>query len=170
MKENDNVYIIKDKEDRLDCCQALKKKDRIRKLKSLYEKIKKQIKEKYRFCNLYVKNLPEGIDEEALRKLFEKYGEIRSCKTVRKELYTSYLGIKRSVKVFGYVCYFEAEHAREAKNALHGHTLVNNTKLFVDYHQSKQERQEFLKLKFINQKPPGMNNKMKGMGPNSIIY
>jgi polyadenylate-binding protein len=150
----------------MECCQALKKKDRIRKLKSLYEKIKKQIKEKYRFCNLYVKNLPDGIDEEALRKLFAKYGEIRSCRTVRKELYTSYLGIKRSVKVFGYVCYFEAEHAREAKIALNGHTLVNNTKLFVDYHQSKQERQEFLKLKFINQKPMGM----KGAPGNSNLY
>jgi len=55
LKENDDNYIVKDKEDRMDCCQALKRKDRVKKLKQLYEKIKKQIKEKYRFCNLYVK-------------------------------------------------------------------------------------------------------------------
>ena len=150
----------------MDCCQALKKKDRIRKLKQLYERIKKQIKEKYRFCNLYVKNLPDGMDDVALRKLFEKYGEIKSCKAVRKELYTSYLGIKRSVRVFGFVCFSLPEYAREAKNALHGSVINNNTKLYVDYHQTRQERQEFLKLKFINQKGPQM--KMKGIDRNGI--
>ena len=31
--ENDNVYMIKDKKDRLDCCQALKKAERAKKLK-----------------------------------------------------------------------------------------------------------------------------------------
>jgi len=161
LKENDDVYIVKDKEDRLECCQALKKKDRIKKLKQLYERIKKQIKEKYRFCNLYIKNLPDNFDDEALRELFSKYGEIRSVKTVRKELFTSYLGIKRSVKVFGFVCFYDPANAREAKQALHGTTIGNNQKLFVDYHQSRQERAEYLKLKMINQ-----SNKMfnKGMG------
>lgn len=146
----------------MDCCQALKKKERAKKIKSDYEKIKKSIKEKYKFCNLYIKNLPDSFDDEALRKIFASYGEIRSCKTVRKELFTSYLGIKRSVKIFGFVCFFDREQARNAKAALHG-TQINNAglKLFVDYHQSKQERNEFLKLRFMNQ-----SNKMstqKGM-------
>ena len=160
MKENDDVYILKDKEDKFDCCQALKKKDRIRKLKVLYDKIKKQVKEKYRFCNLYIKNLPDNFDENNLREMFSKYGEIRSCKTVRKELYSSYLGIKRSVKVFGYVCYFDAGHARDAKANLHGTQLGGNTRLFVDYHQTKSERNDYLKLKMINQA-----GKMKDMPP-----
>lgn len=34
--------MIKDKTDRLDCCQALKKAEREKKLKLLYEKIKKK--------------------------------------------------------------------------------------------------------------------------------
>jgi len=42
LKENDDNYIVKDKEDRMDCCQALKRKDRVKKLKQLYEKIKKK--------------------------------------------------------------------------------------------------------------------------------
>ncbi len=164
MKENDDIYLIKDKSDRLDCCQALKKKDRIKRLKHLYEKIKKQIKEKYRFCNLYVKNLPDGFDESNLNELFSKYGQIRSCKTVRKELYSSYLGIKRSVKVFGYVCFFDAAQAREAKNNLHGFQLGNsNHRLFVDYHQTKNERNDYLKLKMIN-----YNNKMKSKGVDNL--
>jgi polyadenylate-binding protein len=156
MKENDDIYLIKDKKDRLDCCQALKKSDRIKRLKNLYEKIKKQIKEKYRFCNLYIKNLPDSFDDSTLRELFAKYGEIRSCKAVRKELHSSYLGIKRSVKVFGYVCYFDAAHAREAKLALHGNQIFGNQRIFVDYHQNKNERNDYLKLKMISH-----NNKIK---------
>ncbi len=151
LKANDNNYIVKDKRDRMDCCQALKKKERAKKIKSDYEKIKKTIKEKYKFCNLYIKNLPDSIDDEALAKIFAPYGEIRSCKTVRKELFTSYLGIKRSVKIFGFVCFFDREHARNAKAALHGSQIgTSGSKLFVDYHQNKQERNEFLKLRFMN--------------------
>lgn len=149
----------------MDCCQALKKKERVKKLKQIYEKVKKQIKEKYKFCNLYVKNLPDTFTDENLREIFAKFGEVRSCKTVRKELFTSYLGIKRSVKVFGFVCFFEAAQAREAKANLHGQALgSNNARLFVDYFQSKQERAEYLKLKMINQ-----SNKMqKGMKPGEM--
>jgi polyadenylate-binding protein len=152
LKENDDTYVVKDKDDRMDCCQALKRKDRIKKLNQILEKIKKQTKEKFRFCNLYVKNLPDNIDDEAITNLFSKFGEIRSAKTVKKELFSSYLGIKRSVKVFGFVCFYDAAHARDAKTTLHGSTIPGtNTKLFVDYHQNKQERQEYLKLKIISQ-------------------
>ena len=153
MKENDDIYMVKDKSDKLECCQALKRQDRIKKLKQLYERIKKQIKDKYRFCNLYVKNLPDNMEDETLRGLFSKFGEIRSVKTVRKELLSSYLGLKRSLKVFGFVCFFEAEKARDAKTNLHGQVLPGtNSKLFVDYHQSKQERADYLKLKMMANK------------------
>ncbi len=159
--ENDNVYMIKDKKDRLDCCQALKKAERAKKLKQLYEKIKKKIKEKYKFCNLYVKNLPDDYKDEELKELFGKYGEIRSAKVVKKEMVSNYLGIKRSVKVFGFVCFFEASKAQEAKSKLNGYALnTSGPKLYVDYHQTKQERTEFLKLKLIKESERG-----KRMGP-----
>jgi len=167
LRTNDNNYIVKDKTDRMDCCQALKKKERAKKIKSDYEKVKKQIKEKYKFCNLYIKNLPDSFDDESLRKIFAEHGEVRSCKTVRKELFTSYLGIKRSVKIFGFVCFFDKEQARSAKTALHGTQIGNGgSKLFVDYHQNKQERNEFLKLRFMNssnknQGPKGMKMDMR---------
>lgn len=152
LRENDDTYIVKDKENRMDCCQALKRKDRIKKLNQIMEKIKRQTKEKFRFCNLYVKNLPDNMDDEAMNNLFSKFGEIRSAKTVKKELFSSYLGIKRSVKVFGFVCFYDAAHARDAKTSLHGSIVPGtNVKLFVDYHQSKQERQDYLKLKIMSQ-------------------
>jgi len=86
LKDNDDVYLIKDKEDRLICCQALKKRERVKRLKLLYEKIKKQIREKYKFCNLYVKNFPDEYNDVLLKDLFSKYGNVRSCKTVKKRI------------------------------------------------------------------------------------
>jgi RNA recognition motif-containing protein len=167
LKTNDNNYIVKDKTDRMDCCQALKKKERVKKIKSDYERVKRQIKEKYKFCNLYVKNLSDSFDDETLRKIFSEFGEIRSCKIVRKELFTSYLGIKRSVKTFGFVCFFDKDHARNAKLTLNGKQFGNlnsNTgvKLYVDYHQNKTERNEFLKLRFMNLSNKNQNQVQKG--------
>ena len=172
INDNDGVYMIKSKEGRLDCCQALKKAEREKKLKQLYEKIKKKIKDKYKFCNLYVKNLPNDFTDEKLKELFEKFGEIRSAKVVKKELESHYLIVKKSIKVFGFVCFFEPSKAQDAKTKLKETSLLpNGPKLYVDYHQTKQERTEFLKLKLIkeNEKrkmmPPMMPNMMPQMRP-----
>jgi len=168
--EYDDNYITKDKADRLECYQSLKKKERVKKLKLLYEKIKKQIKEKYKFCNLYVKNLPNDFNDNQLKDLFIKFGPIRSCKTVKKELAASIIGLKRSVRVFGYVCFFEKEHAHEAKTSLHSQKVFQNLPaLFVDYHKTKQDRTEFIKLKLLNnQKNQKMNDHMRGM--NNVLF
>ncbi len=92
--------------------------------------------------------------------MFEKFGKIRSCKTVRKELFQSYLGIKRSIKVSGYVCFENSQSAKEAKTALNASQGFSNLpKLYVDFHQSKAERNEFLKLKMINANSKAMQNK-----------
>ena len=99
INDNDGVYMIKNKEGRLDCCQALKKAEREKKLKQLYEKIKKKIKDKYKFCNLYVKNLPNDYTEEKLKELFGQFGEIRSAKIVKKEIEYLYL-VKKKLKKF----------------------------------------------------------------------
>ena len=150
INDNDGVYMIKSKEGRLDCCQALKKAEREKKLKQLYEKIKKKIKEKYKFCKLYVKNLPNDFTDEKLKELFGKFGKIRSAKVVKKELESHYLVIKKTIKVFGFVCFFEPETAKEAKSKLKDYSItVNGPKLYVDYHQTKKERTEFLKLKLL---------------------
>jgi RNA recognition motif-containing protein len=116
-----------------------------------------------------VKNLPDNYDDELLRELFEKYGKLRSVKTVRKELFQSYLGITRSMKVCGYVCFQDAESAKEAKTALNmSAQFPNLSKLFVDYHQSKQDRAELLKLKQINQIHKG-GNKMQEMNNQNMV-
>lgn len=166
IKENDGVYMIKDKTNRLDCCQALKKTEREKKLKQLYEKIKKKIKDKYKFCNLYVKFLPSDYTDDQLKELFGKYGEIRSAKVVKKEMVTNYLLVKKTVRVFGFVCFFEPAQAQEAKQQLKDKALTTNgPRLYVDYHQTKAERQEFLKLKLIkdSERRKNMPQQMPGM-------
>ncbi len=170
INDNDGVYMIKSKEGRLDCCQALKKAEREKKLKQLYEKIKKKIKDKYKFCNLYVKNLPNDFTDEKLKELFGKFGEIRSAKVVKKELESHYLFVKKSVKVFGFVCFFEPAKAQEAKSKLKDTTLlVNGPRLYVDYHQTKQERTEFLKLKLIKESERRKNNNLPPMMPPNML-
>ena len=165
INDNDGVYMIKNKDGRLDCCQALKKAEREKKLKQLYEKIKKKIKEKYKFCNLYVKNLPNDYTDEKLKELFGQFGKIRSAKVVKKELESHYLVIKKTVKVFGFVCFFEPETAKEAKTKLKDYSVtINGPKLYVDYHQTKKERTEFLKLKLLKE------NDNRRMKPNQNMF
>jgi len=150
--------------------RALKKAERMKKLKQVYDRIKKLIKTKYRYCNLYVKNLPDNYDDELLKEMFSKYGKIRSAKTVRKELYQSYLGIKRSVKVCGFVCFENAESAKTAKDALNNQPQFTNLpKLFVDYHQNKYDRAEILKLKQIHQIHKGGNKNQEMHNQNMVI-
>ena len=150
--DNEGEYVIKDKTDRLYCCQALKRSERDKKLKKLYERIKKKIKEKYKFCNLYVKNLPADFTDQKLIDLFGKYGPIRSAKVVKNEISSNYLFIKKTIRVFAYVCYFEPSKAQEAKQQLKDKALIiNGPRLYIDYHQNKEERTQFLKLKLIKE-------------------
>lgn len=166
MEKNDNTYVVKDKTDRMECCQALKKAERTKRLNKIREKIKKQMKEKFRFCNLYVKNLPDNFTDEMLYELFEKYGRIHSAKTIRKELIQSYMGISRCVKVSAFVCFKDEKSAKDAKVDLNlQDKFPNQARLYVDYHQSKLDRAEFLKLKQIHY----MNNgQVKGYGQSNM--
>ena len=85
--------------------RALKKKEREKKIKAVYEKIRNVIKEKYKFCNLYVKGLPNDFTQEQLSKLFEMYGKIRSCKIESKEFFDPCCLVMKVVKLFAYVCF-----------------------------------------------------------------
>ena len=108
------------------------------------KKLKKKIKDKYKFCNLYVKNLPNDFTDEKLKELFGKFGEIRSAKVVRKELESHYLIVKKSVKVFGFVCFFEPARAQEAKSKLKETTL---TKIICRLSPNKTRKNRIPKIK-----------------------
>jgi hypothetical protein len=125
IKDNDGVYMIKNRDGRLDCCQALKKAEREKKLKQLYERIKKRIKDKYKFCNLYVKNLPNDYTDEKLKELFGQFGKIRSAKVVKKELESHYLVIKKNCESFWICVFLRARNSQRSQDKIKGLFHIN---------------------------------------------
>lgn len=151
MDYNEGFYPVRDVEDRLYCCQALKKKEREKRLRVICEKLKNKVRARFKFCNLYVKHLPDNFDKEALMQLFSKFGAIRSARIIKQDKTDpNFQFIKRRTRVFAFVCYFTPEEAKQAKQQLNGKIYMRNgPKLYVDYHQTKKERVEFLKLEMI---------------------
>lgn len=67
--------------------------------------------------NIYVSNLNEKVDDEALRALFEEFGEVVSAKVIMDK----FSGKSRG---FGFV---EMKNSNEANNAI---TQLNNADFF----------------------------------------
>lgn len=84
-------------------------------------------------ANVLVKNLPKEMDQNALKKLFDEFGTIKSAKL---EVFAS--GESRG---FGYVQFETPESARDAIAKLHG-TEHGGSKLDVLPHVKKDERED----------------------------
>jgi len=103
-----------------------------------------------RFTNIYIKNLSDDYDDdEKLRKLFEPFGEITSCKVSSSE--------DGKCKGFGFVSYEEPEQAEKACEELNGKEMSNGKLLFVGRAQKKAERQAELRRKFEQLKQERLN-------------
>lgn len=63
--------------------------------------------------NLYFKNIPPTMKEEDVRKMFEKYGQIKSLSLMDKEVEKNG---QKVVRRFGFVCYED----KDGKNTNHG--------------------------------------------------
>lgn len=55
---------------------------------------------------MFVKNLPKGTDDDQLKSLFAKFGDIESATVQRDE--------QGSLKDYGYVCFKDPENAEAA--------------------------------------------------------
>lgn len=94
--------------------------------------------------NLYVKNLPINYDDEGLRKMFETFGNISSCKVMRDDS-------SGSSKGFGFVCFKEYQDAQQAKQ-LDGHVFPGqDEKLYVGDAIKKEVREKALKKSLARQ-------------------
>lgn len=58
------------------CARAQKKSERQRELQSKHDQVKMERMNKFQGVNVYVKNLDEGVTEEAMREAFAQYGTI----------------------------------------------------------------------------------------------
>ena len=87
------------------------------------------------FLNLFVQGLPEGTDDEGLRKMFAEFGEIQSAHVHRAGESRDSLSNK------GYVSFKTGEAAKHAIEAMHKKQLADGSFLLVNRHISKRENQ-----------------------------
>lgn len=88
--------------------------------------------------NMYVKNLSDSVNEEQLRKFFEKYGTVTSVKVMTD-------GIRP--RGFGFVSLASPEEATRAITELNG-KLLENKPLYVALAQTKEQRLLILAAQF----------------------
>lgn len=106
-----------------------------------------------KFTNVFVKNFSENMDEEQLKKMFEKFGEITSCVVAKGE--------EGKSKGHGFVNFKEASSAEAACDELN-ESDFNGKKLFVGRFQKKIERINTLK-KMHEEKKQERHNRYIGI-------
>jgi len=106
-----------------------------------------------RFTNVFVKNFGEGVEDDKLKEMFEKYGEITSAVVAKGEDGKS--------KGHGFVNFKDAAAAETAVKELH-ETELNGKKLFVGRFQKKFERVSNLK-KIHEEKKQERQNRYMGI-------
>jgi len=94
-----------------------------------------------RFTNCYVKNFPEDVTDERFEEEFKKYGEVTSCKVMRKEDGTS--------RGFGFVNFKEADHAKAACEAINASKVFGGEReVYCGRAEKESERKEKLRKKY----------------------
>jgi len=104
--------------------------------------------------NLYVKNLDDSIDDEALRKEFQRYGTITSAKVMTED--------GRS-KGFGFVCFSSPEEATKAVTEMNGR-IVGSKPLYVALAQRKEDRKAHLTSQYMQRMVNMSNLRMPQIG------
>ncbi|KAF8740983.1 hypothetical protein HU200_013677 [Digitaria exilis] len=124
--------------------RAQKKAERQAELKVQFQQGRDGKVEKPQGINLYLKNLDDSINDEKLKKLFEEFGEITSCKIT--------LDSKGRSKGSGFVSFATTEAGHSAINAMNG-KMVENKPLYVGLHQPKGQRRAMLTVYFGHPTP-----------------
>ncbi|KAJ1897826.1 Protein phosphatase PP2A regulatory subunit B [Coemansia sp. IMI 209127] len=106
---------------------------------SRHERLSHMEEMRSKFTNVYVKNIEGEVDDDMLRELFSKHGEITSAIVQRDD--------EGKSRGFGFVNFKDHEAARVAVEELHD-TEVNGQKLFVSRAQKKAERNEELRRQY----------------------
>ena len=106
-----------------------------------------------KFTNVYVKNFGDTYDDQKLREMFEKYGEITSAVVAK--------GDDGKCKGHGFVNFKEAEAAEAAVNELNDTDFpATGKRLFVGRFQKKFERVNTLKKMHEEKKQERQNRYM----------
>ncbi|OIT04185.1 PREDICTED: polyadenylate-binding protein 2-like [Nicotiana attenuata] len=138
--------------------KAQKKSEREQELKSKFEQTAKEVVDKYKGVNLYIKNLDDTIDDDKLKELFSEFGTVTSCKVMRDPS-----GISRGS---GFVAFSTPEEASKALSEMNGKMIVSKP-LYVALAQRKEERRARLQAQFSQLRPVAM---AASMAPRMPMY
>jgi polyadenylate-binding protein len=135
--------------------RAQKKAERQKELTLQFERMKLDRHKQFAGANLYIKNLADTIDDEALKEKFSPFGEITSARIMRDENGRS--------RGFGFVCFSNSEDATKAVTELNG-TIVDNKPLYVAIAQRKEVRRAHLEAQYRAKMTQGMGPHMYPAG------
>ncbi|KAJ1297726.1 hypothetical protein BS78_01G398900 [Paspalum vaginatum] len=121
--------------------RAQKKEERKQYLQRLHEEKRNEIINKSNESNVYIKNIHDEVDDDALRARFNEFGSITSAKVMRDDK-----GISRG---FGFVCYSTPEEAKSAVSNMRG-VMFYGKPLYVAIFQRKEERRAKLQQHFAH--------------------
>lgn len=130
------------------CARAQKKTERLRELQSKHDQVKMERMNKFQGVNVYVKNLDEGVTEDALREAFAPYGTITSARVMVDN------SNNNQSKGFGFVCFSAPEEATKAITEMNGKMLLNKP-IYVALAQRREVRRTQLEAQFA-QRTGGM--------------
>lgn len=121
--------------------RAQKKEEREKELREKFEAAKAERAKKYQGTNLYVKNLPDEVDDTKLRDTFAKFGSITSARVMKDNSGRS--------KNFGFVCFSQPEEATKAVTEMNS-KMLDGKPLYVAIAQRKDQRRAMLETHFQN--------------------
>ncbi|TVU47529.1 hypothetical protein EJB05_07133, partial [Eragrostis curvula] len=119
--------------------RAQKKEERKQYLQRLHEEKRNEIITKSNGSNVYIKNIHDEVDDNALRARFDEFGNITSAKIMRDDK-----GVSRG---FGFVCFGTPEEAKSAVSGMRG-VMFYGKPLYVSLAQRKEDRQAILQQHF----------------------
>eukprot|EP00871_Galdieria_phlegrea_P003362 jgi/Galph1/4026/GphlegSOOS_G2707.1 len=137
--------------------RAQKKAEREAELRRKAESKRAEMLRKYQGVNLYVRNIPDDMDEEGLRKEFSVFGTLTSCRVMRDDK-----GLSRG---FGFVCFNTPEEATKAVTEMNG-KMMGKKPLYVCLAQRKEIRQAQLEAQRIAAAASGL--RIPGGVPGSL--
>eukprot|EP01048_Picozoa_sp_COSAG05_P015087 COSAG05_NODE_1777_length_4100_cov_290.731317_2_plen_656_part_00 len=180
--EGMNGQKIGDSEQEIFAGRAQKKEERQQELKNKFDALRQERQQKYQGVNLFVKNLDEEIDDEALRKEFSAFGTITSAKvmTEKKQMPNPEGGTveKEVSKGFGFVCFSTPEEATKAVTELNGR-MIGAKPIYVALAQRKDARRAQLEAQMAQRQAQTMRHMQRldmppgappGMYPPGMMY
>jgi len=136
--------------------KAQKKAERENELKQKFEQLRLERAAKYQGVNLYIKNLDDDVDDDRLRREFESFGTITSCKVMKDD--------KNNSKGFGFVCFSNPEETTKAVTEMNGR-MIGTKPLYVALAQRKEIRKAQLEAQYAARQKSRLPPQANGIAP-----